>query len=100
MLDEARGIQWPCPPDTDPPDPQRRLFADGRFYHPDGRARFLFEEPRPTPEPPDRDFPLLLLTGRGSAAQWHTRPERPSPMSCGNFTRRTPMSRSITLTPS
>ena len=28
------------------PSPQRRLFADGRFYHPDGRARFLFEEPQ------------------------------------------------------
>jgi assimilatory nitrate reductase catalytic subunit len=24
------------------------------------------------PEPPGRDFPLHLLTGRGSAAQWHT----------------------------
>ncbi len=52
--------------------PQRRLFADGRFYHPDGRARFLFEDPRPTPEPPGGDFPFQLLTGRGSAAQWHT----------------------------
>ena len=54
------------------PAPQRRLFADGRFYHPDGRARFIFEEPRPTPEPPGGDFPFQLLTGRGSAAQWHT----------------------------
>ena len=36
------------------PTPQRRLFADGRFYHPDGRARFLFEEPRPLPEPTGR----------------------------------------------
>ena len=52
--------------------PQRRLFADGRFYHKDGRARFVFEEPRPTPEPPGGEFPLQLLTGRGSAAQWHT----------------------------
>ena len=24
------------------------------------------------PEPPDQGFPLLLLTGRGSVAQWHT----------------------------
>ena len=48
------------------------MFADGRFYHPDGRARFIFEEPRPTPEPPGGEFPFQLLTGRGSAAQWHT----------------------------
>jgi assimilatory nitrate reductase catalytic subunit len=24
------------------------------------------------PEPPEADFPLLLLTGRGTSAQWHT----------------------------
>ena len=51
---------------------ERRLFGDGRYYHPDGRARFLYENPRPLPEPPNDRFPLLLLTGRGSAAQWHT----------------------------
>ena len=68
------GIQWPCPAGNDAAAgrTERRLFEDGRYYHPDGRARFLFEEPRPLPEPPTERFPLLLLTGRGSAAQWHT----------------------------
>ena len=28
--------------------------------------------PRPLSEPPTERFPLILLTGRGSAAQWHT----------------------------
>ncbi len=51
---------------------ERRLFADGRFFHPDGRARFLFDPPRPVPEPTDDAFPFTLLTGRGSSAQWHT----------------------------
>jgi assimilatory nitrate reductase catalytic subunit len=51
---------------------ERRLFEDGRFYHTDGRAKFIFELPRPMPEPPNEKFPLVLLTGRGSAAQWHT----------------------------
>ena len=51
---------------------ERRLFADGRFYHADGRARFVFDPPRPAPELPDDDYPFLLLTGRGSSAQWHT----------------------------
>ncbi|MGP0064079.1 MAG: molybdopterin oxidoreductase family protein [Isosphaeraceae bacterium] len=72
MLDEARGLQWPHPAGGVDPAPQRRLFADGRFYHADGRARFVFEEPRPTPEPPGGAYPFQLLTGRGSAAQWHT----------------------------
>ncbi len=71
-LDLARGIQWPCPAQGADLAPQRRLFADGRFYHQDGRARFVFEEPRQMPEPPGGDFPFQLLTGRGSAAQWHT----------------------------
>jgi assimilatory nitrate reductase catalytic subunit len=71
-LDAAGGIQWPFPAGSQVTDPQRRLFADGRFHHADGRARFVFEEPRPLPEPPGGAFPLQLLTGRGSAAQWHT----------------------------
>ena len=51
---------------------QRRLFSDGVFFTPDGRARFFFDEPRPMPEPPNADYPFLLNTGRGSSAQWHT----------------------------
>ncbi len=51
---------------------QRRLFADGRFFTSDGRARFVFEAPRPPPEPPDAEFPFMLLTGRGTSSQWHT----------------------------
>ena len=80
-LEAARGIQWPWPrpPGADPaaaprtpPTSDRRLFADGRFYTADGRAKFLFDEPRPMPEAPDAEYPFLLLTGRGSSAQWHT----------------------------
>jgi assimilatory nitrate reductase catalytic subunit len=48
------------------------LFEDGRFFHADGKAKFLFEEPRAMPEAPDEAFPFLLLTGRGGASQWHT----------------------------
>jgi assimilatory nitrate reductase catalytic subunit len=101
MLDEAGGIQWPFlkdegrrqkdengnalgtvptgrtldewPAGTVPKaSTQRRLFEDGRFYHADGRAKFLFEDPRPMPEQPSSQFPMILLTGRGTASQWHT----------------------------
>jgi assimilatory nitrate reductase catalytic subunit len=95
-LDRAGGVQWPCSnplaKSSDPssaasnkitaeeesntlagdPPRERRLFADGQFFTPDGRARFIFEPPRPPPELPDEAFPLVLLTGRGTSAQWHT----------------------------
>ena len=72
MLDERGGIQWPYPAEGGDDDPQRRLFADGRFYHADGLAKFLFEEPRAMPEPPNPNYPYLMMTGRGTASQWHT----------------------------
>ena len=73
MIDEAGGIQWPFPSGSVAvTGDERRLFADGRFFHPDGRARFLFEDPRPVAEPVSAEFPLVLLTGRGSSSQWHT----------------------------
>lgn len=72
MLDDWGGIQWPYPEGCDDKSSQRRLFADGQFYHADGRARLLFEEPREMPEPPNDRYPYLLLTGRGTASQWHT----------------------------
>jgi assimilatory nitrate reductase catalytic subunit len=72
MLDDCGGVQWPWTDANSIPPQERRLFEEGRFFHADGRARFLFELPGPMPEPPDAEFPLLLLTGRGSSAQWHT----------------------------
>jgi assimilatory nitrate reductase catalytic subunit len=88
MLEACGGVQWPWRAEEAsgsveksasqkveecwPLASERRLFEDGRFYHADGRARFLFEDPRPMPEPVGPRFPFVLLTGRGSAAQWHT----------------------------
>lgn len=71
MLDEHGGVQWPLRQGEEP-IPQRRLFEDGRFFHPDERARFIFDQPREVPEPTDAEYPFTLLTGRGSSAQWHT----------------------------
>ena len=80
MIDDLGGIQWPWPAKVLPekgdvpkiPMLERRLFEDGHFHHEDGKARFLFEEPRAMPEPPDEAYPLFLLTGRGTSSQWHT----------------------------
>jgi assimilatory nitrate reductase catalytic subunit len=48
------------------------LFEDGRFYRANGRAQIVFANPTPLPEAPCHEYPLILLTGRGSSAQWHT----------------------------
>lgn len=71
-IDEQGGIQWPCPAGSGIPAQERRLFADGVFFRENGRAKFLFEAPRPMPEAASREYPFILLTGRGSASQWHT----------------------------
>lgn len=86
MLDREGGIQWPFAErmkaeagsrngrtrdDSSFPS-ERRLFADGRFYHADAKAKFLFSPPREVPEKADAEFPFILLTGRGTSAQWHT----------------------------
>jgi assimilatory nitrate reductase catalytic subunit len=92
QLDALGGVQWPHPADpeapadgTPPPATERRLFADGRFFHPDARARFVFEDPQPPSERTSERYPLFLLTGRGSSSQWHT----------GTRTDKSPMLRSL-----
>jgi assimilatory nitrate reductase catalytic subunit len=71
-LDRSRGIQWPYRPGDSLEDNERRLFADGKFFTANQRARFLFAEPTSPPEVPDTEFPLWLLSGRGTSSQWHT----------------------------
>jgi Fe-S-cluster-containing dehydrogenase component len=45
-LERCGGIQWPLPAGTVAmPGAERRLFEDGRFYHPDGKARLITGEP-------------------------------------------------------
>jgi len=73
MLDQMRGIQWPLAEGEEiTRRAERRLFEDGKYYHADGRAKFIFDPPEPVPEPTNERYPFVLLTGRGTSAQWHT----------------------------
>jgi assimilatory nitrate reductase catalytic subunit len=73
MLDELGGVQWPLPEgESVGVNSERRLFEDGRFFRENGRARFVFADPAPLPEPTSQAYPFTLLTGRGSSSQWHT----------------------------
>ena len=61
--------RWPVPANEDRHG--RRLFADGRFYHADGRARFVATVPPRRSHDLDDEYPLVLNTGR-IRDQWHT----------------------------
>jgi ferredoxin-nitrate reductase len=49
----------------------RRLFADGQFYTPSGRAILHDVPDEQISEQPDADYPFVLTTGR-IRDQWHT----------------------------
>ncbi len=62
-------FQWPLRAGERPGE--TRFFADGRFYHADGKARFVATPFRaPAARTSDR-YPLILNTGR-IRDQWHT----------------------------
>jgi assimilatory nitrate reductase catalytic subunit len=61
-IDRQLGVFWPCPDEDHPGTP--RLFEGGRFFHPDGRARFVAAAYRPSGDPVDADYPTYLTTGR------------------------------------
>jgi assimilatory nitrate reductase catalytic subunit len=47
------------------------MFTDGKFQHPDGKARFIATAPRLPENPVTEEFPLVLNTGR-VRDHWHT----------------------------
>lgn len=61
-IDRELGVFWPCPSLDHPGTPI--LFADRKFYHPDGKAHFQVTQWRDSGDPIANDFPLYLTTGR------------------------------------
>ena len=69
LLDERGPQQWPYPQGA--ASGRKRLYEDGRFSTPSGRARFVATRFEPVAEDVDQDFPLRLTTGR-LRDQWHS----------------------------
>jgi assimilatory nitrate reductase catalytic subunit len=67
--EKLEPIQWPVP--SRGHVGTQRLFEDGRFLHPDGRARFVPTPPAGPASASDEEFPFILNTGR-IRDQWHT----------------------------
>ncbi len=68
LLDRAGPQQWPMPEGA--LQGTARLYADGRFPAPEGRARFVCTPYKPVAEPVDARYPFALNTGR-LRDQWH-----------------------------
>ncbi|HBI46577.1 MAG TPA: nitrite reductase [Planctomycetales bacterium] len=71
-LEKEYGVFWPCPSEDHPGTP--RLFEEdswnpiakgkGRFYFPDGKARFVVAPYTPPAEDVDDEYPIILTSGR------------------------------------
>jgi assimilatory nitrate reductase catalytic subunit len=68
-FESLEPTQWPVRTNT--VRRQRRFFADGGFFTPDRKARFISVEPPELSEAVSDEFPLRLNTGR-VRDQWHT----------------------------
>src|SRR5215831_14322073 len=68
-FDTLEPTQWPVRAETR--RRQRRFFADGGFFTPDHKARFVAPEPPALRETTSEEFPFRLNTGR-VRDQWHT----------------------------
>ncbi|MEW6688726.1 MAG: nitrite reductase small subunit NirD, partial [Pseudomonadota bacterium] len=69
LLDRDGPQQWPYPQGAK--RGRTRLYADGVFPTPSGRARFVAADYAPPAEAPDTAYPLRLNTGR-LRDQWHS----------------------------
>ena len=66
--DAIQPVQWPVVANG---EGAARLLADGRYSYADGRARFIATPARMPVNATDREYPLVLNTGR-VRDQWHT----------------------------
>jgi assimilatory nitrate reductase catalytic subunit len=67
--DALAPVQWPLRKGDRPTE--RRFFAEGGFFTPDRKARFIAPEPPALKEATSEAYPLRLNTGR-IRDQWHT----------------------------
>jgi assimilatory nitrate reductase catalytic subunit len=67
--DNLTPFQWPWAAGNRPKG--SRFFANGNFFTPDRRARFVATPYRPPAQRPDARYPFVLNSGR-LRDQWHT----------------------------
>ncbi len=70
-IEQNRGLQWPCNEDS-APEGSQRLYTDGVFQYPSGRAKLIALPFIDDNERPDDDYPFWLNSGR-VVEHFHTR---------------------------
>ena len=70
-IEENRGLQWPCNEDVTP-EGSLRLYTDGVFQFPGGKAKLLALPFIDDNERPDDEYPFWLNSGR-VVEHFHTR---------------------------
>ena len=71
-LNGSEGVQWPYRENEKIKNNQRRLFEDGKFYTPNRKAKFIYEDIMNPPYDKSEEYPYILNTGRATVGQWHT----------------------------
>lgn len=81
-IEQNRGMQWPCRENDE--KGSARLYTDGIFQFPDGKAKLLALPYVENNERPDNDFPFWLNSGR-VVEHFHTRTKTGKVGNCNKF---------------
>jgi len=89
-LEESRGLQWPCRDDesSDGAEGKKvgdpRLYMDGKFQFPDGKAKLIPLPYIENNEVPDEEYPFWMNSGR-LVEHFHTRTKTGKVGNCNKF---------------
>ena len=75
LIEKHRGLQWPCRASNDDmpqPQPEPRLYTDGTFQTPTGKANLISVKFVNNNECPDDEYPFWMNSGR-IVEHFHTR---------------------------
>lgn len=81
-IEKNRGLQWPCREGDE--KGAQRLYGDGKFPYPDGKAKLIALPFEDNNERPDNEYPFWLNSGR-VVEHFHTRTRTGKIGNCNKF---------------
>ena len=85
-IEKNRGLQWPCREGDESHETSgdRRLYVDGRFQFPDGKAKLIALPYIENNEVPDEEYPFWMNSGR-LVEHFHTRTKTGKVGNCNKY---------------